>query len=333
MKKLLTTVSFILLVCCITFSNAAAANSYEREDNDSHPKANTIQLGSTMSGTISDSSDVDYYKITAPSDGRVSLTFKHKYNNDKYYAWYVRTYILSDGELIKLSDNSIYASDKEAIELPAIGAKSGACYFIEIKGYDCYSIEYQLKTTFEIPAPSSLKASSIKTASMKLSWSKVPNASGYVLYSYNTKNGEYQKVATTTSNSYKVTGLKAGTVYRYAVKAYKSVNGNTYYSDYSPLLVAATKPEAVQNISVSSTARKTVKITFNKVTGASGYVIYYATSQTGKYKKLGVTTKTVYTNKKLISGTTYYFKVRASTKINNETLYSAYSPIKSVRVK
>ena len=306
---------------------------YEKERDDSYPTATSILLNNTYSGNVNSSSDVDYYKITTPTDGKVSLVFKHKYNNDKSYFWYVRVYILSDDELMELSYNSIHSSDKESIELPAIGAKSGACYYIEIKGYNCYSIEYQLKTSFSIPAPSSLKPSSIKTTSMKVAWSKVPHATGYVLYFCNPKTGDYTKIATINSNSYKVTGLKAGTVYRYAVKAYKTVNGTTFYSNYSPLLITATKPETVQNLSVASTAKRTVKITFDKAKGANGYVVYYATSQNGKYKKLGTTTKTTYTNKKLTSGTTYYFKVRAFTKAGSEKVFAAYSPIKSVRVK
>ena len=307
---------------------------YEKERNDSYPTATDITLNNTYGGNINNSSDADYYKIAAPADGKISLAFKHKYNNDKYYSWRVYTYILSDGELVELSNSFISSSDKESVDIPAIGAKSGVSYYVKIGYSTSYDgVEYQLQTSFNIASPSSLKAASIKTTSLKLSWAKVSKATGYDLYSYNAKTGKYKKIATTTSNSYKVTGLKSGSANSFAVKAYKKVNGTTYFSNYSPLLKTATKPEAVQNLKVASPAKKTVKITFDKVNGAKGYVVYYAATRDGSFKKLGTTTKTTYTSKKIESGKTYYFKVRAYTKAGSESIYGGYSPIKGVRVK
>lgn len=51
-----------------------------------------------------------------------------------------------------------------------------------------------------------------------------------------------------------------------------------------------------------------------KVSGAKGYVVYRATSKSGKYKAVSTIKKgsTVsYINKKLTSKKTYYYKVRA----------------------
>ncbi|MGN0467502.1 MAG: leucine-rich repeat domain-containing protein, partial [Acutalibacteraceae bacterium] len=65
----------------------------------------------------------------------------------------------------------------------------------------------------------------------------------------------------------------------------------------------------------------------------TGYTVYYSTSKNGTYKKLGSTTSTSYTNKKLSSGKTYYFKVVANKKVGITTINSTYSAVKSVKVK
>ena len=47
-------------------------------------------------------------------------------------------------------------------------------------------------------------------------------------------NSGYKKAFTTTKMSYKNTkGLKKGVKYYYKVRAYKVVDGKTYYSDWS----------------------------------------------------------------------------------------------------
>ena len=83
-------------------------------------------------------------------------------------------------------------------------------------------------------------------------------------------------------------------------------------------------------------ASKTAKITWEKVSGASGYEIYSATSKNGKYKKVMTIKKggTVsYKNTKLKKGKTYYYKVRAYRTVNGKKVYGAYSSVKSVKIK
>ena len=51
-------------------------------------------------------------------------------------------------------------------------------------------------------------------------------------------------------------------------------------------------------------------LTWSRNKNASGYDIYYSTSKNGDYSRLGGTTGTSYTTKKLTNGKTYYFRVR-----------------------
>ena len=56
-------------------------------------------------------------------------------------------------------------------------------------------------------------------------------------------------------------------------------------------------------------------IKWNAVANASQYKVYRSTSKNGTYTLLGTTTATHYTDNKAGSGYTYYYKVRAISKV------------------
>lgn len=79
-----------------------------------------------------------------------------------------------------------------------------------------------------------------------------------------------------------------------------------------------------------------IKLSWNKVKGANGYIIYRSTSKKGKYKKIKVITKGnihAYINQNLSRGKRYYYKIKAYKKVYNKKVYSKYSIIRSVRIK
>lgn len=64
----------------------------------------------------------------------------------------------------------------------------------------------------------------------------------------------------------------------------------------------------------ANSSKKTVTVTWKKVKGATGYVVYRATKKNGKYKAVKTIKKastTKFKNKKLKKKKTYYYKVRA----------------------
>ena len=82
--------------------------------------------------------------------------------------------------------------------------------------------------------------------------------------------------------------------------------------------------------------KKQAKLKWKKISNAQGYVVYRATSKNGKYKAVSTIKKgsTVsYTNKKLTSKKTYYYKVRAYRVVNGKKVYSGYSKVKGVKIK
>lgn len=95
--------------------------------------------------------------------------------------------------------------------------------------------------------------------------------------------------------------------------------------------VQAYGPESVKAVSA---ARKKATITFSKISGATSYEIYRATSKSGTYKKVKTISSASarkWTDSNLKSGRIYYYKVRAYNK--TKKVYTAFSAIKTVKVK
>ena len=165
------------------------------------------------------------------------------------------------------------------------------------------------------------KASSGKP---RLSWDKVDGATKYRVYRATSRNGTYKVMKTTTSTTYTNTTATTGKLYYYYVIA---VDANGLESDKSNI-VSRTCDLAQPEITVKNRASDgAVTVKWGKVEGAVRYAVYRASSKTGKYTKLGTTTKTSYNDSNAAAGKTYYYKVRALC--DRDAAASAYSEIKA----
>lgn len=176
-----------------------------------------------------------------------------------------------------------------------------------------------------------LKASPAEK-SVKLTWKKVSKAKGYFVYQYDSAKKKWKKIATVQSGktSYKVPKLKAGTSYRFAVKAYATQNRKQVTSKTYTSLYVSTKPASVDFQAKAGKGKAVLR--WEKVKGASGYSVYYKTSKNGAWKKLGSTKSRSFTCKNLKSGKKYYFTVRAYRTYKGKT-YTGSSAEKALRIK
>ena len=177
-----------------------------------------------------------------------------------------------------------------------------------------------------------VKAKTQTTSSITLTWTKTTGATGYRVYQYSPSKGEYVlKKSIKGTTTYKVTGLKAGTTYKFKIKPYvKSDDGTVIWGSASSVLSTATKPSTPTVKSVTASSGKAT-LSWNNISGESGY---YSTSKNGTYKKMkSVSADTVkYTTSKLTAGKTYYFKVRAYKKVDGKTIFGSFSDIKYIKV-
>ena len=95
------------------------------------------------------------------------------------------------------------------------------------------------------------------------------------------------------------------------------------------------KPAKVKNVTVKNNSKKAVKISWKKVSKATGYEIVYCTKK--NFKNVAVKKVTTSANSKTIKnlkkGKTYYFKVRAYKKSGKDKITGAYSAVKKVKIK
>lgn len=186
----------------------------------------------------------------------------------------------------------------------------------------------------ETLSANNFQSSKQTTSSITLKWKGNADANGYGIFqSTNGKN--YTLIAEVDADTltYKHTNLKPGKKFYYQLRSgVLSSKGTMIYENQktAPTIYIATKCEAPTNVKASANTAASVKLSWKKVTGASGYQIYAYDKSAGKYKQLAVVkgnSKTSYTVKNLKAATTLQYKVRCYQTLEDKEYYSSYSDI------
>ena len=216
----------------------------------------------------------------------------------------------------------------------ASGRKLPGKYDIRILFKGEYLGEKHLTLTVVPKATTGVKAKTQTTKAITLSWSKTTGATGYRVYQYSPSKSKYVLKKSLKETAYKLTRLKAGTTYKLKIRPYtKTKDGTVIWGSYSSVLTTATMP-ATPTLKLGALSNNKTTLSWNNVSGETGYQVYYSTSKNGEYKKMSdvAANKVTYTTSKLTSGKTYYFKVRACKKAGDATVYGDFSSVKSVTV-
>ena len=178
--------------------------------------------------------------------------------------------------------------------------------------------------TRAIAAPTNLKAYSNKTTSVKLKWAAVKDAKGYVVYLYDAAKQSYQKLGKTAKTGCTINGLTSGSKYKFAVKAYLRDGGKIKYSVLSLPMTTATRPQApvVREASVAGEPG----LQWDKVSGATGYIVYYGGETGESYEKILKTSMTSFTFWETLEHNAYY-KVYAYISVGGKTIKSVASNV------
>ena len=164
-----------------------------------------------------------------------------------------------------------------------------------------------------IPAPGiplGVTATAASSSSITISWYSVTGAAGYRIYRSTSSSGIFSEIGISYSTSYTNTGLNAGATYYYRVAAYN----NSGTGALSTIVNAATLgavPGVPTGVTATAESSNSITISWNSVTGATGYIIYRSASSSGTYSDVGTSTSSPLTDTGLAAGTTYYYKVAA----------------------
>lgn len=188
------------------------------------------------------------------------------------------------------------------------------------------------------PAPAVVKltAPAIKAStswnSCTLRWNRVKNAQKYILYR-KTNSGKYAKLKTLNANttSYKDTKITIGNKYSYVIRASRKTSSGYIYSPTSKAVTV--KP----NLLRPSTKLKTLKgkqiLSWKKVPGATGYVLYQKKGN-GSFKKVKtVSARNLNYTFKTSKNTTYSYRVVPYRTINRKAKTGPASAVKTGKAR
>lgn len=181
---------------------------------------------------------------------------------------------------------------------------------------------------------SKVSVSSVKSDSHVLSWSKSSGANFYYVDRYNPKTGKYTNVGGTTGTSYTVKSLVSGTTYKYKITAAKLSGGKCIIKALSsPVHSFTTAPVKVTGLKASSVTSSAIKLSWTKVSGATGYEIYYYDASIDTYLLAGTSETNSFSIKNLSSKKEYKFKVRAFRTLSGKNYNGSASGVLSVKTK
>ncbi len=162
--------------------------------------------------------------------------------------------------------------------------------------------------------------------SLVLSWNSIGEGTSCDIYRSTKEKSGYSKIKTTTDVTYTNGGLTYGKTYYFKVTCTHEENKIT-----SNIVHMQVKPNKVVNVKLTP-GNKQIKVSYSKV-GVSGYQIQRSTDN-----KKWTTVKTVrssktlsYTNTRLSTNKTYYYRVRAYKTVWGRKTYGAWSDVISTK--
>ena len=188
------------------------------------------------------------------------------------------------------------------------------------------------------PAPAVVKltAPAIKAStswnSCTLRWNRINNARSYILYR-KTNSGKYAKIKTLNANttSYKDTKITIGNKYSYVIRASRKTSSGYIYSPTSKAVTV--KP----NLLRPSTKLKTLKgkqiLSWKKVPGATGYVLYQKKGNDSFKKVKTVSARNLSYTFKTSKNTTYSYRVVPYRTINRKAKTGPASAVKTGKAR
>ena len=227
---------------------------------------------------------------------------------------------------VKTTNNSITTYRAE-------GLKASTVYKLRVRAYKMdgtaayygnYSAEVTARTN-----PSVIKGAKLAgraADALRISWERNTSADGYIVEVY--KDGAWAragKITTDSTTDFRVMGLKASTVYKLRVRAYKMSGTAAYYGNYSAEVTARTNPSVMTGVKIGGTAKDALRINWSKNTSAQGYIVEMA--QNGEWVRVAKITDnstTTFRKAGLAKNTSYRFRVCAYHMSGSTPLYGTY---------
>ena len=346
---------------------AKTAGNREVESNDSTATANSVKNGKTHYGSISSSSDKDYYKIKMSKAGYLQLKFGHKNNQSTASCYNVVLYNKDNSEIYKFTSTGTETSFTSC----KLGLAAGEYYVCVSQASTLYTGDYTICMT--------QKAASGWETENNGDWATADNikvgkavkgvitdfSSDEDFYRFTLTKAQYinfslahEKINDAGRSWYVVLYNASGKrlyqdydhLYSYAGSTYTEspavkLSKGTYYlrvrawaknaveKEYT-LCVNKIENRKTSVTSVKSTAYNKLKVSWKVVPAATSYQIYRSTAKDGDYqniKTINSVGTSSWTDSSVKTGKTYYYKIKTVVKTQNGEQTSGFSNVKSAK--
>lgn len=163
--------------------------------------------------------------------------------------------------------------------------------------------------------PAGISSRIVNKNSVKITWSKVNNATRYMVYRKRAGDAQFVKVAVSAARTFTDKGLIPGSTYYYKVCSYTGIDGVEYFSTFSKektVKLYIPKPTDVTSVQV---ADKAVKLSWNNVSTADSYTIYKSTGNSKKFVRIISTKQNVFYDNQIKKGVKYRYRICSVKKV------------------
>lgn len=347
----------------VTYSfqvNYTASDCWESEENDGYGTADPVSCNIDYSGACQFYNDEDYYKFTLNHAGKISVRFQHPLLNDTRTYWKISVRDEQTNTLLELRSSGT----EYDVTTPELGLPAGSYYLVVNTDYfDWSTYNFRINNTpsdnwetelndgygtadpivvgagysgaiqrsgdhdyyrFQQTQPGevNIRFSHPKLEDNRNFWRiLLHNEQTETLLSLAVRGTETSVTSPTVSLAAGIYYIEVYPDYYYSTATY-TLSVNDSYATSKPTLKAL------------ASAYNKIKLTWNRYSSASGYVVYRSTSRTGTYREvrtIGSNATTAYTDTKVTPGKTYYYKIRPYRNIGGTKVFGSDSSVASAK--
>ena len=193
--------------------------------------------------------------------------------------------------------------------------------------YGAYSAELSARTNPSVMTGAKLGGRAADA--LRINWTKNASADGYIVEMY--QGNKWVRVGKITNNStttFRKAGLKASSVYKFRVRAYKMSGSTALYGNYSATVTARTNPSVMTGVKIGGKAKDALRVNWTKNSSAQGYIVeMYKGGKWVRVAKITNGNTTTFRKAGLAKNTAYKFRVRAYHMSGKTALYGNYGSV------
>lgn len=181
-------------------------------------------------------------------------------------------------------------------------------------------------------APANVTVTVVDFDKITVTFEKVSGVHGYEVFIGKTKDDFSSFLVDPSVNKKEFEELEADKTYYFYVRSYIENGEERVFSTPSPEFSGQTALKTISTLKAEATTYNKIKLSWDQVDSAQGYRVYRSNSENGAYSRVATITSNStleYTNTGLLTGKTYYYKVRTYRVVDGKTIYGAYSPVKN----